>query len=427
MSDVQVDAPKEFMLDTDPVWFVNVDPANVDIVVRGGRVEVTRADAKGKMFSIRTPLLEASWPKVTAEGNLGETINAKGKKQTKRDEAKFELTLQRSLANMDDELRDIDDTLSEQQALFYAKMYQIARNILGKVYDTKAGEYRTEIADAETKVRADRIIFEKGKGSGFTTPDKLKAAMASDPALKADVESQYRDAFIDGATYMLANPDDYDETGCRVVEAEDGTSKTHHMQLKCKRKVFKLVKGKTADTAAALPSFSGVKTTPAGWPALIDSLVDHEYNPFAWWDPQGNEASEHKPFLIDRPTYKPGGTGEKIVDPFWNPFQNMTSLVSTTLLFSVVKVMGNYGVVAKPFKKVFIWRQKERPARNETAGYNRRLAGGFVKRERTTDNVYGDDESAADAKRPKVDAAAAAATTEAQDDEDEEEMRAAMD
>ena len=382
----ETQAPKEIIND-DPESFDNVDPNNVAIKEGTWGLDIVQANKKNRNFTIKTPLLELAFAKLSGEGDLGDTYDSKGNKQTKRDLAKFSMLLRMGMANMDDELRDLEaekppqHRVPAQQARFFDKLHHIGRAILGQVYDTEPKGFGKFIKEAKENVHKEELLVLKGANSPIKTEKDLLHAMESDNQLKEKITSAYRERFINDARFKFDDPDDYDETGCVQKDNEAGESKTYHLSVKLKRKVWRLKKGVKKDDACEVPPFTDKMTTET-WPDLVTKMRSYEYNPFSYFDPATKSYIERPKFIVgevddDEP--------ETVEDPFWDPFTNMSTLVSAQLMFSVFQIAGQmYGVKAMPYKKLTIWRQKEYIKRDETVGYDSTLAGGFKKREAPT-------------------------------------------
>jgi hypothetical protein len=380
----QTEAPKEIIND-DPESFDNVEPDNVAIKEGKFGLDIVQANKKNRNFTIKTPLLELAFAKLSGEGDLGEIYDSKGNKQTKRDLAKFSMLLRMGLANMDDELRDIEAEKPEQhrvpaqQARFFDKLHHIGRAILGQVYDNEPKGFGKFIKEAKENVHKEELLVFKGANSPIKTEKDLLKAMEEDEELKTKITSAYRERFISDARFKFDDPEDYDETGCVQKENEAGESKTYHLSVKLKRKVWRLRKGVTKDDACEVPPFTD-KMSVEAWPDLVTKMRSYEYNPFSYFDPSTKSYIERPKFIVGEPD-EADDEPETIEDPFWDPFTNMSTLVSAQLMFSVFQIAGQmYGVKAMPYKKLTIWRQKEYVKRDETVGYDNALAGGFKKR-----------------------------------------------
>jgi len=382
--------PQQSAKHPNPNYHDNVDPTQ--LLVKEGKwgLSIVQAKNQNRNFTLMTPPMQVAFARVTGEGNLGEKFNKEGSIQKKRDEAKFSLQFQYGLAGMSEEIGEIESAMPEsertlaQQLRCGKKVYLIGRAIMGQVYDNQFPTFAKYIKAAKDDVIKDQLNVEKGKNSGITTENQLKEAMEADDELKAQITDAYRERFIDNTTFMFDNPDDYDETGCRVEEDNMGETKTSRWGLSLKRKVWRRKNGVNKDEADKQLVPFAEKMTMDTWPDLLASMSMWDYNPFSYFDPIGGAdgAGEY----LDNHTKLDDGT--EIVDPFVDPFKNMSSLASCELMFGVYSIAGKmYGVRVAPYKKMTIWRQKEYKKIDSTAGYNRALAGGFTKRKHEADEA----------------------------------------
>lgn len=340
-----------------PKLYKNFDPTNVTVRKSPAiGVDVVRKDNNQPISVISPPMLLVN-PALTGEGNLGHEFPSNDGKTVnvnERPQAVFKLGLGVGDLGAED-LQALP--LKKHQKEFMQKLYIMAENIFGAVFDTRQADFAEKIAAAEKLTIENEVDILKAQGKeGIKSPLDVTRLMETDEELRQRVQEKARARFVRSVKYMFPDPSEFDEDGNKRLE--DGRNR--RIALYMKRKVWSrlpLHKKKKAAEMPDKPTNKTLKSEPGNWGDIFANMQTHyKYNPFAFKSVGSKGTFTHE--TVEVKTVD----GEKltILDPAWTKIpSNAQTLVVMELKFEPYVAKGDMGIRVVPWGSINIFRQAE--------------------------------------------------------------------
>ena len=208
--------------------FINqINPKNVIVRTnpRGYGEEIVYADKPAEKVIVTMPPLAVSFPMLSGEGNLGtEFPSSDGKKIRVIDRPKAEFKLNLTMGDLDSEqLRTLLPTLKQDQREAFIVLYEIGKNVLYSLYDSRIENYMVKISEIEADCISNEFdIMKAQKEPGIKEIKDVKERMKTDSELRERINEKGRAKFFEKAKFKFPSPEEYDEDGNK--RREDGSN-----------------------------------------------------------------------------------------------------------------------------------------------------------------------------------------------------------